>query len=42
MLIVLLPVQSVIGLAAFWVVLGSVVGVAGYNYVNSKSIKDQP
>jgi hypothetical protein len=34
--------QSVIGLAAFWVVLGGIVGVAGFNYVNSKQIKDQP
>eukprot|EP00775_Hariotina_reticulata_P013089 gene13089-13216_t len=36
------PATSVIGLAAFWVVLGGIVGVAGFNYVNSKSIKDQP
>eukprot|EP00882_Tetradesmus_deserticola_P018363 GHRQ01019725.1.p1 GENE.GHRQ01019725.1~~GHRQ01019725.1.p1 ORF type:complete len:133 (+),score=50.27 GHRQ01019725.1:264-662(+) len=34
--------ESVIGLAAFWVVLGGLVGVAGFNYVNSKQIKDQP
>jgi hypothetical protein len=34
--------QSVIGLAAFWVVLGGIVGVAGFNYVNSKQIKDSP
>jgi hypothetical protein len=34
--------QSVIGLAAFWVVLGGIVGVGGFNYVNSKQIKDQP
>jgi hypothetical protein len=41
----LLPVvflQTVIGLAAFWVVLGGIVGVAGFRYVNSKQIKDQP
>jgi hypothetical protein len=34
--------QSVIGLAAFWVLLGGLVGVAGFNYVNSKQIKDRP
>lgn len=39
---VLLLLQTVIGLAAFWVVLGGIVGVAGFNYVNSKQIKDQP
>ncbi|WIA17977.1 hypothetical protein OEZ85_009466 [Tetradesmus obliquus] len=34
--------ETVIGLAAFWVVLGGIVGVTGFNYVNSKQIKDQP
>lgn len=34
--------QSVIGLAAFWVLLGGLVGVYGFNYVNSKQIKDRP
>jgi hypothetical protein len=39
----LLPLllQSVIGLAAFWVVLGGLVGVTGFNYVNSKQINDK-
>eukprot|EP00878_Enallax_costatus_P024376 GHUV01026011.1.p1 GENE.GHUV01026011.1~~GHUV01026011.1.p1 ORF type:complete len:110 (+),score=34.01 GHUV01026011.1:599-928(+) len=33
--------ESVIGLAAFWVVLGGLVGFAGFNYVNSKNISDR-
>lgn len=32
--------QSVIGLAAFWVVLGGLVGAAGFNYVNSKGPRE--
>jgi hypothetical protein len=32
----------VIGLAAFWVVLGGLVGAAGFQYTQSKKIKDMP
>ena len=40
MICLLLPLQSVVGLAAFWVVLGGLVGVTGFNYVNSKAPAD--
>lgn len=40
-LLAAVALQSVIGLAAFWVVLGGIVGVAGFNYVNSKGINDK-
>jgi hypothetical protein len=32
--------QSVLGLAAFWVFLGGLVGIVGFNYVNSKQFQD--
>jgi hypothetical protein len=30
------------GLAAFWVVLGGLVGVAGFQYTQNKKIQDAP
>lgn len=35
----LLP-QDLVLLAAFWVVLGSLVALSGYNYVTSRAQKD--
>jgi nitrite reductase/ring-hydroxylating ferredoxin subunit len=32
--------ESVLGLAAFWVFLGGLVGIVGFNYVNSKQFQD--
>jgi hypothetical protein len=40
LLLLLLLLQSVIGLAAFWVVLGGLVGLYGFNYVNSRAKLD--
>jgi hypothetical protein len=42
LLLYLLLLQSVIGLAGFWVVLGGAVAAYGFNYVNSKVKEDAP